>query len=264
MSGVETAVLDRIAKLLALGESPNEHEAAAAMTAAQRLMERHKIDVASVRERSLDAADAVPEDVEDTVLDAELSSRLPTWLSVLSSGIARANGCTTYINPIWDPATRSTRMRLHILGTRSDASAARYMYLYASRQVDAACDEAAERNGRPGRTWCANFRLAAAQRVALRVRDTSEAARKQETTAAIARGVTSTALALVSDDRDRICLAIKAKEKALGLRSRDGGGGAAYDRHAREEGRRAGDSIDISRGGKAALGSGHRAIGGRS
>lgn len=39
---------------------------------------------------------------------------------------------------------------------------------------------------------------------------------------------------------------------------------AAYDHHAREEGRRAGDRIDISRGGKAALGSGHRAIGGGS
>ena len=37
-------VLDRIAKLLALAGSPNEHEAQAAMSAAQRLMLKHNID----------------------------------------------------------------------------------------------------------------------------------------------------------------------------------------------------------------------------
>lgn len=262
-AAVEQAVLDRIAKLLALGENnPNEHEAAAAMAAASRLMERHKIDAASVRESALDQADAAPEDVDDTVLDADLASRLPTWLSVLSGRIAIANGCSTYINPVWDSATRSQKMRLHILGTRTDAATARYMYMYARRQIDAACEEAAERNGRPGRSWCANFRVAAAQRVGARIIDASRLARKQEETAAVARGVTSTALALVSDDRDRIALAIKAKEKSLGLRSRGGGGGMSYDHHAREEGRRAGDRVDISPGGRASLGSGRRAIGG--
>jgi hypothetical protein len=39
-------VLERIAKLLALAESPNEHEAQAAMSAAQRLMLKHNIEVA--------------------------------------------------------------------------------------------------------------------------------------------------------------------------------------------------------------------------
>jgi len=37
-------MLERIAKLLALAESPNEHEAQAAMAAAQRLMLKHNID----------------------------------------------------------------------------------------------------------------------------------------------------------------------------------------------------------------------------
>ena len=39
-------VLDRIAKLLALAESPNEHEAQSAMTAAQRLMLKYNIEAA--------------------------------------------------------------------------------------------------------------------------------------------------------------------------------------------------------------------------
>ncbi len=45
-AGVESPVLERIAKLLALAESPNEHEAQAAMSAAQRLMLKHNIEAA--------------------------------------------------------------------------------------------------------------------------------------------------------------------------------------------------------------------------
>jgi hypothetical protein len=40
----EAHVLDRIAKLLALAESPNEHEAQAAMSAAQRLMLKYNVE----------------------------------------------------------------------------------------------------------------------------------------------------------------------------------------------------------------------------
>lgn len=43
-SPAEAQVLERIAKLLALAESPNEHEAQAAMNAAQRLMLKHNLD----------------------------------------------------------------------------------------------------------------------------------------------------------------------------------------------------------------------------
>ena len=44
-------ILRRIARLLALAESPNVHEAAAAMRAAQRLMLRHNIDAATAAAR---------------------------------------------------------------------------------------------------------------------------------------------------------------------------------------------------------------------
>ena len=46
-------VLDRIAKLLALAGSPNEHEAQAAMSAAQRLMLKHNIETAARRQEAL-------------------------------------------------------------------------------------------------------------------------------------------------------------------------------------------------------------------
>jgi hypothetical protein len=44
--GASHPILERIAKLLALAESPNEHEAQAAMSAAQRLMLKHNIEAA--------------------------------------------------------------------------------------------------------------------------------------------------------------------------------------------------------------------------
>ncbi len=43
----ETRMVERIARLLALAESPNQHEAEAAMAAAQRLMLKYNIDVAN-------------------------------------------------------------------------------------------------------------------------------------------------------------------------------------------------------------------------
>ncbi len=45
--GPEGRVLERIAKLLALAESPNEHEAQSAMNAAQRLMLKHNLESVS-------------------------------------------------------------------------------------------------------------------------------------------------------------------------------------------------------------------------
>lgn len=45
----ESRLLERVAKLLALAESPNANEAQAAATAAQRLMLKHNLDAASAR-----------------------------------------------------------------------------------------------------------------------------------------------------------------------------------------------------------------------
>jgi len=45
----EQRVLDRVSKLLALAESPNEHEARAAMAAAQKLLLKHNLEERSAR-----------------------------------------------------------------------------------------------------------------------------------------------------------------------------------------------------------------------
>ncbi|WP_437735225.1 SprT-like domain-containing protein [Sorangium sp. So ce1335] len=48
-AGADARILDRIARLLALADSPNAHEAQAAMSAAQRLMLKYNLGVAKAR-----------------------------------------------------------------------------------------------------------------------------------------------------------------------------------------------------------------------
>ncbi|XXX78669.1 DUF2786 domain-containing protein [Sorangium sp. So ce134] len=48
-AGADARILDRIARLLALADSPNANEAQAAMSAAQRLMLKYNLDVAKAR-----------------------------------------------------------------------------------------------------------------------------------------------------------------------------------------------------------------------
>ncbi|MGK4007215.1 DUF2786 domain-containing protein [Sorangium sp. So ce1036] len=48
-AGADARILDRIARLLALAESPNANEAQSAMSAAQRLMLKYNLDVAKAR-----------------------------------------------------------------------------------------------------------------------------------------------------------------------------------------------------------------------
>ncbi|KYG00980.1 hypothetical protein BE20_54100 [Sorangium cellulosum] len=49
VDGADARILDRIARLLALADSPNANEAQAAMSAAQRLMLKYNLDVAKAR-----------------------------------------------------------------------------------------------------------------------------------------------------------------------------------------------------------------------
>jgi hypothetical protein len=84
------AIRERIRKLLALGDSPEEHEAAAALRLAQRLMERHAIDEASARGCDPAALGAHGETRFD------FTPRIPRWRRTLLEAIGRAHGCIVY------------------------------------------------------------------------------------------------------------------------------------------------------------------------
>jgi len=83
-------LLDKIAKLLRLSESPNQHEAELAAQRAQELMTRH-----SITEAMLEDAGGVPEVsiTESEAIEASAGG-VVVWKRTLLASIAGANGCT--------------------------------------------------------------------------------------------------------------------------------------------------------------------------
>lgn len=82
-------VHELIKKLLALSESPNEHEAAAAMAKAQELLLKYNIDMAEVRTTPGQTANLEAEMLNETV-DFE---HYQAWQGTLLNCIAKRNFC---------------------------------------------------------------------------------------------------------------------------------------------------------------------------
>lgn len=80
-------IISKIKKCLALSESPEPAEAAAAMRQAQKLMEKHNIDMATVER---------PEIIEGQVSSKMSVSRPKRWEVALVGGICRAFGLRFY------------------------------------------------------------------------------------------------------------------------------------------------------------------------
>lgn len=82
---------EKIRKLLALAESPNEHEAKAALLKARQLMAEHKLT-----ER--DCKDAEKQEVKDIHTDITCSKRRNPWIVDLSAVIGENYCCKGYRN----------------------------------------------------------------------------------------------------------------------------------------------------------------------
>lgn len=114
----ESRVLDRVAKLLALAESPNIHEAQAAASAAQRLMLKHNLDLAEARAKRGYSFRHLGKPTA-RISEAE------RWIS----GILRDH---FFVEVIWVPAYRPLEGKpgrvLEICGTPANLELASYVY----------------------------------------------------------------------------------------------------------------------------------------
>ncbi len=92
-------IVDTIRKLLALSESANEHEAAAAAEKAQELLARHNIDLFEV------------EDVkeEQPVERGSSETRSQVWRRYIYGAIGKMYFCKYYYDTIERPFSKSTR-----------------------------------------------------------------------------------------------------------------------------------------------------------
>ena len=155
--------IDRIHKLLRLAESSNVHEAATAAARAQALMERHRIERATL--------DLEPDSIRDH-RDRPLvsASRLPQWRAMLATVVAESNGCRVYL--------RRERASSHVVvvGTREDAVHVAALEAHLSAEVERLTR--AIGHGR-GRRWCTHFRLGAVSTLGLRLRQARDRARAE-------------------------------------------------------------------------------------
>ena len=125
-AGDQARVLERVAKLLALAESPNAHEAQAAMSAAQRLMLKYNIDAAlrpqqaSYRFRHL----------------GQPSGRVAESQRILSTILSEH----FFVEAIWVPVYRALEQKrgsvLEICGTESNLELAEYVHTFLNRTAE--------------------------------------------------------------------------------------------------------------------------------
>lgn len=135
--------IDKARKLLALATSDNEHEAALAAAAAERILARHEL--------GLDALE-VPEDEQPEDADEECQrwddplpgSGSASWRGVLALGIARAHGCFAFRD----------HGRIYLIGRAANVATVRYIDAWMVREVDRL---AHARRGN-GRAWINAYR----------------------------------------------------------------------------------------------------------
>lgn len=188
----QAKIIDRVRKLLRLSQSSSVHEAEAAAAQAQRLMTRHRIDVAMLEEE--DSAEKTEVHWDDPLATAKRLSGLALWRMTLLQAIADCNGCQTIIG------SDHNGFDLCLIGVQSDVALVRAAYKYLSSEIDRLAMKAPRPRQRRGdaRKWLGSFRQGAADRLAERVEEAAEEA-VEEAMAAAQQAPGEGALVKVSD-----------------------------------------------------------------
>lgn len=109
-------MLDKLKKLFALGKSPNQHEAEAALRKASEIMQQYQIDHAEVDMREMGSIGRG----EDVVVEKAGAAR--HWVYVLANASAKMfDGAAIH-------APTKEEMRIQFVGTKSDIMAMRMLF----------------------------------------------------------------------------------------------------------------------------------------
>jgi hypothetical protein len=162
--------LDRVRKLLALAQSPNVHEAAAAAAAAQTLIEEYRL-------HGLLDQDAEEEVVTDGRGEPlEVARRLRRWKTLLAGGLARINGCTAYT------VTLGKERHVLIAGRDEDREAIRALFSWLVQKIEWL---SATHGKGQDRSWHNAFRVGACEVVVQRLGEAQNQARATLSTTAM-------------------------------------------------------------------------------
>lgn len=119
-------VIDRVRKLLALGQSDNEHEAALALQRAQALLERHRLDFASLAET---------EQLVHRTIDTGAGS-LPAHRKAICTLLEVGFGVRVICSSIYDPQANCTNKTIELLGTEEAVAIAEHCYHFLENRLE--------------------------------------------------------------------------------------------------------------------------------
>ncbi|MCB9587401.1 MAG: DUF2786 domain-containing protein [Polyangiaceae bacterium] len=122
----ESKTLERIAKLLALAESPNEHEAQAAMSAARRLMLKYNLEEIAAPNRSTQGFRHL----------GEPTGRVSESERILAVILSEYFFVETIWVPVWRPLEGKRGSVLEAIGSRANLEMAHYVYDFLSHTAE--------------------------------------------------------------------------------------------------------------------------------
>lgn len=152
------SIANKIKKLLALSQSPNEAEAIAASRKAQELLTQYNLSMADIADPQ-----SIDEEVEQQTLFHLDSKR--EWVITLLDGVARANFCTIIM-----ATGRGYGTDYKLVGRPSNIAVASLMYNYLSETVERLTRTAPNTSGERG--FKNSFRLGCANRIYFRLLET--------------------------------------------------------------------------------------------
>lgn len=123
---VESPILDRVAKLLALAQSANQHEAQAAMSAAQRLMLKHNIEAIS---KNADRAYTFRH-------LGEPASRVAQSQRLLAGILSQHFFVDVIWVPVWRPLEGKRGSVLEVCGTEENVDLSDYAHAFLTQTAE--------------------------------------------------------------------------------------------------------------------------------
>jgi Protein of unknown function (DUF2786) len=121
-------IVAKIKKLLSLGNSSNENEAALALERARQLLIKHKLEIQDLK---LDAPE-LEEDITEHQRDSKLSKEeMKNWTAALLSQVMKSCFCRVYFTRVSDDPYG----KINLVGKPSDLDVAKEMFHFIYHQV---------------------------------------------------------------------------------------------------------------------------------
>ncbi len=222
----EKAVIEKIRKLLALSESPNENEAAIAASKAAELLSKHNLEIADIGEPIEIVGQIVLEDYATA-----------SWKELLLAGVCQLNGLKGFNSKV----KHSRRSNAVLIGRPLSILVSKQTFLYLMDVVERL---ACQHKGK-GRAYLNSFRLGVANRLRQRL-----IAKREQINAT---GVDGALVAKTQYEKDMEVIAEYVRDLNINKRKQP----RAIHREAYEQGKSAAELVNLDeqiREGNAVLG----------